>query len=128
MKNKERDIRIVFSIFSGIIAVFAWKSYPSISAYILYSVSLLLLLTIIFAPLSLQPLFQLWLKAAHFAGKVNTQILLTILFIAVIIPSGILMRILGKDPMKRKILSNDSYWQSYELEGLKDKARYERQF
>jgi len=38
------------------------------------------------------------------------------------------MRLLRKDPMKRKMLAEGTYWEPYEFEGLKDKNRYERQF
>ena len=51
-----------------------------------------------------------------------------IVFILIFIPTGLIMKLLRKDPMKRKMLAEETYWEPYELEGLKDRNRYERQF
>ncbi|MBT6045285.1 MAG: hypothetical protein HOG49_00560 [Candidatus Scalindua sp.] len=129
MANKEkRDIRIVFLIFSAIFGVLAWRHYPSIESYVLIGLALVLLPIVAFVPIILRPVFKLWLKIAHAVGWFNTQILLSIVFILIFIPIGLIMRLLGKDPMKRKMQSEGTYWEPYEIAGLKDKKRYERQF
>ena len=129
MANKEkRDIRIVFLIFSAIFGVIAWRHYPSIESYVLSGISFVLLPIVAFAPTILRPVFKLWLKIAHAVGWFNTQILLSIVFILIFIPIGLMMRLLGKDPMKRKMQEKGTYWEPYEIAGLKDKKRYERQF
>jgi len=128
MKKEKRDIRIVFLIFSAIFAVFAWRHYPSILSYVLIGLALSLLPLIAFSPNVLRPVFNLWLKIAHAIGWFNTQLLLSIVFILIFIPTGFIIRLLRKDPMKRKLLEDGTYWEPYELEGLKDKNRYERQF
>ena len=129
MANKEkRDIRIVFLIFSAIFGVIAWRHYPSIESYVLIGLALVLLPIVAFVPIILRPVFKLWLKIAHAVGWFNTQILLSIVFILIFIPIGLIMRLLGKDPMKRKMQSEGTYWEPYEIAGLKDKKRYERQF
>jgi hypothetical protein len=81
-----------------------------------------------FSPFILRPVFQLWLKVAHAIGWFNTQVLLSIVFIFIFIPTGLVMRLFRKDPMKRKTLAEGTYWEPYSLEGVKDKSRYERQF
>ena len=127
-KKEKRDIRIVFLIFSAIFAVISWRHYPSILSYALMGLILLILPIVAFSPIILRPVFKLWLKIAHAIGWFNTQVLLTIVFILVFIPTGLIMRLFRKDPMKRKIATEGTYWEPYELEGLKDKSRYERQF
>lgn len=128
MKNEKRDIRWVFLVFSAFFSLFAWKHYPSVTSYIFIAVVTILLALISFSPFTLRPAFKLWIKVALVIGKVNTQILLSIMFIVIFIPSGILKRLFGKDAMKRKMTTEGTYWESYELAGLKDKRRYERQF
>ncbi len=128
IKKEKRDIRIVFIIFSAIFAVVAWRHYPSIASYILMGLILVLLPIIAFSPTLLRPVFKLWLKVAHAIGWFNTQLLLSIVFILMFIPTGLIMRLFRRDPMKRKLLVEGTYWEPYELEGLKDKGRYERQF
>ena len=128
MDNEKRDIRIVFLIFSAIFVVFTWRYYPSILSYVLMGLTLLILPIVAFSPIILRPVFKLWLKVAHAIGWFNTQLLLSIVFILIFAPTGLVMRLLRKDPMKRKMLAEGTYWEPYELEGLKDKNRYERQF
>ena len=128
MEKEKRDIRIVFLIFSAIFAIFAWRYYPSILSYVLMGLILLLVSIIALSPFTLRPVFRLWLKIAHAIGRFNTQLLLGTAFILVHIPTGLVMRLFRRDPMKRKIQADGTYWESYQLEGLKDKSRYERQF
>ncbi len=128
IEKEKRDIRIVFIIFCAIFAVFAWRYYPSILSYALIGLVLVILPIIVFSPIILRPVFKLWLKVAHAVGWFNTQLLLSIVFILMFIPTGLVMRLFRKDPMKRKMLAEKTYWEPYELEGLKDKSRYERQF
>ncbi len=128
IKKEKRDIRIVFLIFSCFFAFFAWRHYPSILSYVLMGIVLVILSLAAFAPTLLRPVFKLWLKVAHAIGWFNTQVLLSIVFILIFIPTGLVMRLFRKDPMKRKMVAEGTYWESYELEGLKDKSRYERQF
>ncbi len=128
IKKEKCDIRIVFIIFSAIFEVFAWRHYPSILSYVLIGLVLLILPIIAFSPITLRPVFKLWLKVAHSIGWFNTQLLLSIVFILIFIPTGLVMRLFRKDPMKRKALAEGTYWEPCELEGLKDKGRYERQF
>jgi hypothetical protein len=128
LKKEKRDIRVVFLIFSAIFVVLAWRHYPSILSYAFIGVVFVLLPLAVFAPTLLRPLFKLWMKLAHAVGWFNTQVLLTIVFILIIIPTGLIMKLLRKDPMKRKMLAEETYWEPYELEGLKDRNRYERQF
>ena len=128
MKNEKRDIQIVFLIFSAIFAVLSWRHYPSVLSYVFMGIVLVIIPLVAFAPTVLRPVFKLWMKLAHAVGWFNTQVLLTIVFILIIIPTGLIMKLLQKDPMKRKMFAEETYWEPYELEGLKDKNRYERQF
>ncbi|MBT7591619.1 MAG: hypothetical protein HN561_11165 [Candidatus Scalindua sp.] len=128
-RNKEkRDIRVVFLVFSAIFAALAWRHYPSILSYVFIGIVLVILPLVAFTPTLLRPVFKLWMQLAHAVGWFNTQILLAMVFIFVFIPTGLIMKLLRKDPMKRKMFAEETYWEPYELVGLKDKKRYERQF
>lgn len=128
--NKElRDIRIVFFIFSTFLGFFGYKLYPSIRSYILLTIAFHLLFILVFFPLTLKPIFRIWLKITKIIGKINTQILLGVVFFSIFVPTGLIMKLLSKDPMQRKKLkTTDSYWEVYTLAGSNDKSRYERQF
>ena len=63
------------------------------------------------APAVLAPLNRLWAKFGHLLHTVISPLLLGILFYLCIIPIGFLMRLSGKDPMRRKFEpAAKSYW------------------
>jgi len=81
----------------------AWPSWPWILAGIFWVWSLV-------HPASLFFIYRNWLKFGHVAGWINTRIILGVLFYIVFFPAGILMRLLGKDPMCRDLdRTKDSY-------------------
>jgi len=72
--------------------------------------ALLLWLPALLIPSALQPVYRIWMKIGHALGWVNSRIILGILFYAIVLPMGLVMRLLGKDPMGRKLdLSAPSY-------------------
>ena len=127
-RKEKRDIRAVFLVFSLIFSVIAWKNYPSNFSFTFVGLVVLQVLTLTFKPLLLRPAFRVWLKVTLFIGKVNTQVILTLLFYLVFTPYGLVMRLFGRDSMQRKLKSAGTYWESLEFEGLKDRTRYEKQF
>ncbi len=54
-------------------------------------------------PASLYLLHRPWMVFADVAGWVNTRIVLILMFYALILPIGLIMRLFGYDPMQRKI-------------------------
>lgn len=69
--------------------------WPWIVLAILWVLALLL-------PRSLSPIYQGWMKIGYLLGWINTRIILGILFYLLFFPIAVIMRGLGKDPMKRK--------------------------
>jgi hypothetical protein len=53
-------------------------------------------------PASLVLLYKPWMKFADIAQWVNSRIILLLLFYFIILPIGLLRRLLGKDSMQRK--------------------------
>ena len=124
---KVRDIRITFTVFSIIFLIYSYRHYPSVLSYLSLIIAFILLFFLTFFPYRLIPLFERWLKITRIIGKFNTKVILLIIFGLIFIPTGIVRRLFGKDPMQRKFRAG-SYWEPYELAGLKDKNRYEKQF
>ncbi len=60
-------------------------------------------------PNTLRPVYRGWMAVGHVLGWVNTRIILAVLFYLVFLPAGMIMRILGKDPMARKFTTDKSY-------------------
>ncbi|TAN50168.1 MAG: hypothetical protein EPN26_10465 [Rhodospirillales bacterium] len=63
------------------------------------------------APGALLPLQKVWMTLALLMGFVMTRVILTLLYYLVVTPTGLLMRILGKDFVQRKFdRPSASYW------------------
>ena len=62
------------------------------------------------APSSLVQVHSAWLRIGHALGWINTRIILGLMFYTVFFLVAVLMKLLGKDPMSRKIDKTlDSY-------------------
>jgi len=65
-------------------------------------VSALLAVTALALPASLRPIYKVWMRVGSVLGRVNTRIILSLGFYGVFTPMGTVMRLLGKDPLRRK--------------------------
>ncbi len=63
------------------------------------------------APAIVRPLAEAWADLGHVLGRVTTPILLAIVFALVVVPLGLLMRVLGNDILKlRRDPKASTYW------------------
>ena len=75
-----------------------------------------LIISIIFLTLGLlnskilTPLNKLWFKFGIFLGNFIAPIVMSIIFFLVVTPTGIIMKLLGKDLIKLKKNNEKSYW------------------
>jgi riboflavin transporter FmnP len=80
------------------------------------------------APKPLGPAFRCWMVIARVIGWFNARLLLSILFYLVFTPIGLIMRLIGRDALRRDFNSSKgSFWIAKEepKDGLE---RYTRQF
>jgi hypothetical protein len=125
-----RDLNIlalVFLLFPSVIGLvwLYWKGLQSGWYFIAAGVVLALCRAV---PPLFRLIYRTWIGFSVILGYFVSRILLTIIFFVVIIPTGFLMRLLGKDPMDRKLDPDaKTYWIKRE-EGPPDPESYERQF
>jgi hypothetical protein len=62
--------------------------------------------------------YSYWMKFARALGKANALVLLTIVYVVLIGPAAIVLRIFGKDLLDRKAGESLSYWYEKENEQL----------
>jgi hypothetical protein len=61
-------------------------------------------------PQALRPLHRVWMQLAEVLGWINTRIILLLVFYVVIVPTGALLRIFGRDILHLRFSANaDSY-------------------
>ena len=93
---------------------------------IISAIAVLLLLLSLVIPKWLTPLRMVWDKIGHILGVINTYILLTIFYIFILTPLGLLMRLFGKDILKLKITPKQTtYWETAPQTG---ESKMENQF
>ena len=51
-----------------------------------------------------------WMRIAGVLGHVNSRIILGITFFFLITPYGLIMRLFGRNPLRRRGQREDSYW------------------
>lgn len=101
-----KDLRQFGLLVGGMFAVIGlWpvmfrSELPRLWAMILGS--LLVVLGVI-APQSLKHAHKGWMKVGHILGSINTKIILGIIYYLLITPMGLVMRLMGKDPLHRAL-------------------------
>ena len=126
-----RDLTILallFLVIPGLIGFYLllWKA--SGTGYIWIIVGLLLCLARLITPL-FRNIYRLWLGFSVVLGYFVSRLLLTIIFFLVITPTGLIMRLVGRDPMERKWEPNaDTYWKPRDQNADTSLERYEKQF
>ena len=53
--------------------------------------------------------YRVWMKLGHILGLVNSRIILGLVFLIVLQPIALIMRIFGHDPLRTKKFSQKSY-------------------
>jgi uncharacterized membrane protein len=56
-------------------------------------------------PASLKPVYKGWMAFGQVMGWINTRLILGIMFYLVFLPVGLVMKVLGKDPMSRSFMA-----------------------
>ncbi len=121
-------LAIVFLVGFGLIGAYFlfWKGKSS--GYVWMCVGLGLALLRVVPPV-FRLVYRLWISLSVCIGYFVSRLILSIVFFLVITPIGIIMSILGKDPMERKLdKTAASYWQPKTDQAELTVERYERQF
>jgi len=68
-----------------------------------------------------------WMRFAAVLGWINSRILLSVVFYGLLTPTGLVRRLLGRDPLDRRGQSQPSYWIP-RTKTRQSKDQFERQF
>jgi hypothetical protein len=115
--GSERSFAFVFAAVFAIIGC-----WPLLSGAALRLWSLLLaaafLLAGLLAPALLAPLNRLWFRFGLLLGRIVSPVVMAFLFYATVLPTGLVMRLLGKDILRLKFDPRAaSYWIAREPPG-----------
>jgi len=118
--SSNRSFGIVFFIVFLLIAIYPLTNGDEIRIWSLIISSIFLILGALNSKI-LTPFNKLWFKLGIFLGKIVSPLVMGVIFFFVVTPTGLIMRILGKDPLNLKYNLNKSYW--IEKNGPKSKMK-----
>lgn len=99
------QVGAVFMIIGG----FAWWKDRYTVALVFGCLGTLLVVAGALVPSKLGPVYQAWMGLAHAISRVTTPILMAFIYFIVIFPVGLLIRLLGRNPIRHRP-KGESYW------------------
>ena len=61
------------------------------------------------APSTVRPFYRIWMRLGMIMNAITTPVILGVVYYAVVLPYGVVLRLLGKDPMTRRWGSSGSF-------------------
>ena len=93
----------------GLLAVIGlWRGHLVVPG-VLAAAGGCLVLAALAIPGRLGPVYRIWMGGAHAISRVTTPIFLGIVYLLVLTPAGLLMRLLGRNPLRHEE-SETGYW------------------
>lgn len=115
----------ILAVVFGLLLPWIWE-WDNLPNFLWIGSGLVIIAWALIAPDSMQGLYYRWMRVAMLIGNVVNTIVLAIVFFIVITPMGIVMRMMGKDPMRRSL---DKSVVSYRvLSKVPDKSHVERPY
>ena len=119
----EKNFGLVFSAVCFIVCIYFWLNETNIYLFFLTG-SFILMCLAFFYPKILKIPNKLWFKFGLLLGMIVSPIVMGIIFFLTVTPTGIIMRLLGKDILKQKKTRLNSYW----INKQKNQSSMENQF
>ena len=108
--SSNRSFGIVFFVFFLIVAFWPLKNGEDLRVWSLIISFIFLLLGLINSKI-LTPLNKLWFKLGIFLGNFISPIVMALVFFLVVTPTGIIMRLFGKNLLRINKMKNvKTYW------------------
>ena len=121
--GSNKSFGIVFFIVFLLIAFYPLINQENIRIWSLV-VSLIFLILALVDSNILSPLNKIWFKFGILLGKIVSPIVMGVIYFLVVTPTGLLMRLFGKDILNLKFNNEKSYW----IEKTGPKSKMKNQF
>ena len=114
-----RKFGLVIAIALGVIGSFVYVKFGNFDVVgWLWGIGLLFLILGFILPSVLRPVYRIWMLLAYFIGGIVSRVILTVLFYVVLTPTGLVLRLFGKDVLDQKFdKRQESYWVKKDLSG-----------
>ena len=115
----------VGGVLVGIAALLVWRG-RIVRAEVVGAIGAALVLLGAAAPAVLTRPRVWWWRGALAVGNFNARVLLTLMFVVVFVPLGLVWRLIGKDPLARRRRANPG-WTPYPAR-YRDRQHYSRMY
>ena len=106
----DKNFGYFFSVVFTLIALYSyWQDLKNFAIFASI-ISFLFIAVTLVAPKMLSPLNRAWYELGMLLGKIVSPIVLGIIFFLMITPISLITRLFGRDELKIKKLSLQSYW------------------
>ena len=127
MRDQNRLFGLLIAGAVGVVAILQYVWNQTFQLWLI-GLGLIFLIIGLAVPSWLGPVRKLWMKLARGLAVVNTRIILTFVFVVLITPLAVLLRVLGRQPIETGDSQGaSSYWRPRHPEEFTAK-RMERQF
>jgi len=102
-------VGIAFLVLAGLSL---WRGHDR-APLILGGLGLLLALAGLLVPSHLGPVFRAWMGVAHALSRITTPIFMGLVYFVVLTPTGLLMRLFGKRPLRARP-NGEGFWAAHD--------------
>ncbi len=89
-------VAVLFGTVLPLLGGFGWPLWPWVLAAVLALWGLI-------KPASLRPVYRGWMRFGQLASRVMTPLVLGLVFFLMFLPIGLVMRLVGHDPLRRRL-------------------------
>jgi len=126
-RRELRKFGITFFVILEVVSVYLWFQQHGIWPWCA-GAGVFFLGAGLLIPQLLRPIFNMWMKLAFVLAWINTRLILGVFFYLILTPTGLLMRLFGKELLDVTFdRTCTTYWRKRDQAGF-DRKRCERQF
>jgi uncharacterized membrane protein HdeD (DUF308 family) len=95
-----------------LLLIAAWNVYRGRTTVVIIfaSIGVALVVAGLFVPIAARAFHKAWMRFAVALGHVNSRVLLTLMYYLVFTPYGLVSRLVGRDPLRRRGAAGESHW------------------
>lgn len=105
-----RKFGFFFTVVFLIIGIYIFSEAQVIFSYALFSLSAIFLLVTLVNANLLLPFNKLWMRLGLLIGLIVSPVVMGVIFVGLFVPISLLMKIFGRDELRLKVKTRQSYW------------------
>jgi polyferredoxin len=102
-KQDLRNFGLILALILGVLFIIIPYFRHKSPSTVMVVITTVLIVWALVLPASMKHLYKVWMAIGELLGWVNTRIILGAVFIALILPISIIMRLMSKDPLHRRL-------------------------